>query len=181
MIADYYRILGLRRGCSADEVKRAYRQKARLLHPDINPSPGATEAFIKVNEAYLFLLKYLNRTQKEEREEYLREWKRYRREQARARAGDYSRIKYGEFKNKQVYRNARVFDGTLSVYGILISLVIMFISVYGYSLLKQSSHETGEEPSLPFMIALLITGAVFLIISLSSLMLSIKNYKNENR
>ena len=42
---DYYEVLGLQKGASADEIKRAYRQLAKKYHPDINKEPGAEEKF----------------------------------------------------------------------------------------------------------------------------------------
>ena len=50
---DFYEILGITRGASGEEIKRAYRNKAKSLHPDLNPDCKVSEAeFKEVNEAY---------------------------------------------------------------------------------------------------------------------------------
>jgi tetratricopeptide (TPR) repeat protein len=56
-LADCYRLLGLPDGASYDAVKLAYRRRARLLHPDVNPQDAAAhEKFIQVTAAYQTLL-----------------------------------------------------------------------------------------------------------------------------
>ena len=49
---DLYEILGVDRGASDSEIKKAFRRRARDLHPDVNDSPNADEEFKELNEAY---------------------------------------------------------------------------------------------------------------------------------
>ena len=49
---DYYSALGVGRGASQSDIKKAYFQKAKKYHPDVNKDPAAKETFAEINEAY---------------------------------------------------------------------------------------------------------------------------------
>lgn len=49
---DYYEVLGLNRDAGQDEIKKAFRSKAREYHPDVNKSPDAEQKFKELGEAY---------------------------------------------------------------------------------------------------------------------------------
>ncbi len=55
MSKDYYEVLGLKKGASQEEVKKAFRRLAKKYHPDINNSPEAEAKFKEVNEAFQVL------------------------------------------------------------------------------------------------------------------------------
>lgn len=48
---DYYEILGVPRGASQDDIKRAYRKQARKYHPNVSDEPDAEARFKAVGEA----------------------------------------------------------------------------------------------------------------------------------
>ena len=49
---DYYAVLGVPRTATEEEIRKAFRKKAREFHPDVNKSPGAEDRYKELNEAY---------------------------------------------------------------------------------------------------------------------------------
>jgi DnaJ-class molecular chaperone len=52
MDEDYYKILGLNRNATADDIQKAYRKLARKYHPDVNPEKNAKAKFQQIQQAY---------------------------------------------------------------------------------------------------------------------------------
>ncbi|MDO5327189.1 MAG: DnaJ domain-containing protein [Clostridia bacterium] len=72
MVSDPYKVLGISPGASPEEIKKAYRQKAKENHPDLHPDdPNATRKMNEINEAYDMLIhpeKYQARQQQEQQQ-----------------------------------------------------------------------------------------------------------------
>jgi hypothetical protein len=57
MLNEYLDTLGLKPGATPKDIKKAYRRLSKVYHPDISKDTHAKEKFIKISEAYQFLLK----------------------------------------------------------------------------------------------------------------------------
>jgi len=51
MSKDYYKILGVSKDASKQEIKKAFKSLAKKYHPDLNKDPDAAEKFKEINEA----------------------------------------------------------------------------------------------------------------------------------
>lgn len=58
---NYYDILGLQFGASEEEIRTAFRAKAKRFHPDVNADPDAHERFMECQQAYSFLIDHTQR------------------------------------------------------------------------------------------------------------------------
>jgi hypothetical protein len=144
-ISQYYQLLGLSEQASVEELKQAYRQKAKQLHPDRNQAPEAHRDFILVNEAYEYLLNLKTNKQPLEpdwrvyEEWYRQEWYRQERIRARQRAQAYAQMQYEEFLKSDQYKLSSSW-ATIGAHAyfffaiaILVVLPLVATFLFGYS------------------------------------------------
>jgi hypothetical protein len=171
MISDYYRLLDLPNGSPIDEIKRAYRKKAREYHPDLNHSGIAMDMFIRVTEAYEFLMTHSGSRVADEKTNDIasEDWDSHARYAAQKRARAYAHASYVQFKNTRFYKTTRIFDGTTIIFSLVIALCVILFAIYGYLWGLHHTLSGGEKPSLISFIMLLSLGCLFLTISLAFL------------
>jgi len=166
-ITDYYKLLDLPVNSSIDEIKKAYRKKARLYHPDINPAPDAKDRFISITEAYEFLMANHEkiRTNDQAYQQAMDDWRKYRQDRSRKRATVYARASYSTFKNTKFYKTTRIFDGTTIIFSFVISLMVLIYTIYGYIYRLRHPIPGMEKLSVFAFIMLLILGMIFFVVS----------------
>lgn len=166
-LTDYYEILGIPVNSTIEEIKRAYRKKARLYHPDINPAPDAKDHFISITEAYEFLIANHEKinTDEEAYQKAMDDWRKYRQDRSRKRATVYARTSYGKFKNTQFYKTTRIFDGTTIILSFIVAIMVLIYTVYGYTFRLKHPVPGLERPSVFAFIMLLFLGTVFFVVS----------------
>lgn len=166
--SEYYQILGLSSGASIDEIKRAYRQKARMYHPDINHSPDAKDIFIVATEAYEFLI--ANHGMLAHDDEAFRkamdDWRKYRQARSRMRANAYARASYVSFKKTRFYRTTRILDGTSIIFSLLISVTVIIYTIIGYLYSLRHPQPDDQNPTFLDLIMFLMVGLFFFAVSL---------------
>lgn len=166
-LIDYYNILGLPADSSIDEIKKAYRTKARLYHPDINPDPDAKDLFISVTEAYEFLISNHEKLKTDDQayHQAMEDWRKYRQDRSRKRATAYARTSYNTFKSTKFYKTTRIFDGTTIIFSFVISIMVLVYTVYGYFYRLKHPILGLEKPSVFTFIMLLILGIIFFVVT----------------
>ncbi|TAL78766.1 MAG: J domain-containing protein [Bacteroidetes bacterium] len=182
-LTDYYEILGIPVNSSIEEIKKAYRKKARLYHPDINPSQNAKDLFIGITEAYEFLIANHEKIRNSDRayNQAMKDWRKYRQDRSRKRATVYARSSYGAFKNTRFYKTTRFFDGTTIIISFAISIMVLIYTVYGYIYRLHHPVPGLERPTVFAFIMLLLLGMIFFVVSFIYLRAYLETSKKHNK
>ncbi|MFN8241596.1 MAG: DnaJ domain-containing protein [Bacteroidales bacterium] len=180
---DYYRILGLAKGSTTEEIKKAYRMKARMYHPDINPTPEARDMFILATEAYEFLISSAARKNEEDEayRKFMNDWSRYRQEKVRHKARVYARTSYSKFRNTDFYKTTRIYDGTSAVFALLIAILVLVYAIVGYIYRINHPLPGFEPPKVSALVIFLILGMVLFVFSIVILKIYLQSSKRKKR
>ena len=166
-LSDYYEVLGITPCASVEEIKRAYRLKARIYHPDINNSPDAKDQFIRITEAYDFLMSNHGRITdgQEEFNKVMEEWRKYRQDRSRQRANVFARVSYLKFRNSKFYRSTRILDATSVIFSFSISIMVLIYTVAGYfiRISEPVADEEGPAAMYSFLVLLFLSAILFTI------------------
>ncbi len=166
-ISDYYEILGITSSSTLDEIKRAYRKKAREFHPDINPDPEAKDLFIAVTEAYEFLMTYRQKTlsDQEAYDQAMEDWRKYRQDRSRYRARAYARAPYHKFRDTNFYKTTRIFDGTTIILSMIISILVLSMTIFGYIYRIHHPIPGLKDPTVTMLIIFTLFGMSLFVLS----------------
>ncbi len=167
----YYRVLNLTHDASDAQIKTAYRNLAKLYHPDKSGTSNTRGKFIEVNEAYEILMR---------RDEYVRDAiKRYqarrskersggahsRREPRRAtprdRAAGYADMRFRDFENSPIYKTAVVVNSYIDYLFLSLGIIMIISPIYGY--ISQIGKDLPAEKQNEFQLLPIFIGSFFLI------------------
>ena len=138
---DYYQILNLPIDASLDDLKHAYRKLAYEYHPDVSTLPNARELFIRLNEAYEYLLNKLKLEKElkhrksvsyeETAQSIIDAWMASERERIRNRANLHADMKFRHFKKTKIYRTTEILTNYLNIGTLLLGIIVFFGAIYG--------------------------------------------------
>ena len=153
-IENYYSILGIDKESKVPDIKKAYRTKAKIFHPDLNKSPDAHDKFIEINEAYEFVLNvklkkiYNGKEYKDSNQtsnERYKDWVNYEKDKARQRATYYSNTKYSEFKKSQIYKTTELLSSISDYMFIALGIIAPVGAIFGLFYNGIFYFQNGEE------------------------------------
>jgi len=179
LISEYYALLGIPANSSVEDVKKAYRKKARLYHPDINPSTDAKDKFIIVTEAYDFIME----SRKEgilDDQDYFRiveDWRKFRQERSRQRAQYYARSSFERFKSSRYYRSTKILNVSTVIFVFAVAVMVLIFTVLGYILRVRNPLPGEDHPPVFAFILLLIMSTILFTVAF----LYLRNYIELNR
>ena len=136
-IKKYNAVLGLKESVNVAELKRLYRMRAKVLHPDRNSDPSSHEQFVLLNEAYEFYMQVLIDAEEKKKEKFFKSkkyperyynesWNVEKRMAARRNAAKKARMKYEQFEKRGYYNTLNKLFYAMDVVRFILALVLIF-------------------------------------------------------
>jgi hypothetical protein len=178
--SEYYRILEIPDNAGIEEIKNAFRRKAKAYHPDINKSEEAHQKFVDVNEAYNYLMDLHTHSSNSggdtasfSREEYYRQWIQHERQKARERAARQARMRFEEFRRSSAYRTTTMLSHLLDYFLLFLGLFVIIaagIGLYMQGLyIEQNGKEVLNTGGIIADIVITVAGILFIMVSWSNI------------
>lgn len=119
---EYYKILGVPPDANIEQIKKAFREKARQYHPDLNTSCDTHEQFLKISEAYHYLTSL---GKKGKTPEITID---QRKNEAKERARAYARMRYEEFvKQNELFEKTSVHE---IYWGKTVTIILTLLALF---------------------------------------------------
>lgn len=186
MYTQYYDILGIKTESTLSEIKAAFREKAKLFHPDRNPDPEAGDKFIAINEAYTFLLRLRSGIadapayETPDPNEIYREWLKEERKKARKRAAERAKMRFEEYRRSPIYKTTSKLNHLMDSLIIVFACFIILAGAFGLYTQGLYVIENGEEVLNVRGIFLEFTLTVIAILFIAVALASIRRRKRIN-
>jgi len=126
-ILEYYQILGVDQQSTLEEIKIAYRKKAKQFHPDRNKDTESHQEFILLNEAYEHLVNLKKNKNSQGKVVDYDEWFRQQRAMSRQRAEAYAQMRYEEFLKSSKFQSASSWEIIFSHFYYFFALVTLIV------------------------------------------------------
>lgn len=172
-LKNYYHILGVGRQATTQEIRKAFRAKAKELHPDVNPSENARLQFIEVQQAYEFLtdesqrrnydeLYHAERNSREELEKRERIYKLWVEHQQRQASRRTAMEAYHLAEERNPFA-AKFWRGINLVYNIIFLIIFAFIVIAPWvNYYDELSREPDMQRNVLYFIMPSVMGCIFL-------------------
>ena len=132
--SNYKKILEVDQNAKINDIKKAYRKKAKEYHPDLNKNPNANLQFIIINEAYTYLINEIkgnpqSKNRNTANTETHKDWESKERARARAKAAHHAKMKFEEFKETRIYKTSKIAALTTYYSYFALGFMVMIIPV----------------------------------------------------
>jgi len=156
MLEEYFKILGLEKTASQEEIKKAYRFLAKKYHPDVSSEPDAGKKFIQITEAYEILtnqkvletLKIIAENEEERKRSY-----EYFKKRAREVAKQAAEMKYERLKKEhEAFQQSGMYDLFLLI-NYISHVLLIFVTIFLFGFPVYIAVKTGFYGLFFFLIA----------------------------